>query len=63
MNNTKRTTLGELCTLLSTVSATELILVLEEELGVSESAAIQLVQCLLDSGVVFGTGREMIRTR
>ena len=60
---TDSTTLGELCALLSTVSATEFILILEEEFGVSESAAIQLVQCLLDAGVVFGTERDMITTR
>jgi hypothetical protein len=56
-------TLEQFCTqILPTVSATELILILEEEFGVSESAAIQLVQCLLEAGIVFGTDRDTIRT-
>jgi hypothetical protein len=55
-------TLGEVCALLSTVSAADLLSFLVGGLKLSESEAIQLINCLLDAGVVFGTGREMIRT-
>jgi hypothetical protein len=31
-------------------------------IGVSETVAAQLIQCLIDAGVVFGTERDTIRT-
>jgi hypothetical protein len=57
------TTLEQLCAALPTLTtALGLVEFLVEELGVSESAAFQLIQCLLDAGVVFPTDIDSVRT-
>ena len=57
------TTLEQLCATLPTITtALGLADFLVVALGVSESAAFQLVQCLLDAGIVFPTDTESVRT-
>ena len=57
------TSLEQLCATLPTITtALGLLDFLVFELGVSESAAIQLIQCLLDAGIVFPTDTESVRT-
>jgi hypothetical protein len=57
------TTLEQLCAALPTLTtALGLVEFLVDELGLSESAAIQLVQCLLDAGIVFPTVIDDVRT-
>jgi hypothetical protein len=52
-------TLEQLCATLPTITtAVGLVDFLVEELGVSDSAALQLIQCLLDAGIVFPSVRE-----
>ena len=51
-------TLADLCALLPETSTVGLQGILVGLLGLSETVAAQLIQCLLDAGVVFGTARE-----
>jgi hypothetical protein len=54
------TTLGQLCGLLPEVRAVDLQLALGR-IGVSASVAAQLIQCLLNAGIVFSTTSSVIR--
>jgi hypothetical protein len=54
------TTLGQLCGLLPEVRAVDLQLALGR-IGVSASVAAQLIQCLLNAGIVFSTTPPVIR--
>jgi hypothetical protein len=57
------TTLEQLCAVLPTLtSEAEFVSFLVEELRLSESAAMQLVQCLKDAGIVFPTDTDSVRT-
>jgi hypothetical protein len=49
--------LEQFCARLSGVSAVELQVLLERLLGLSGTVAAQLIQCLVDAGVQFGTDR------
>jgi hypothetical protein len=57
-------TLEQLCAILPTLTtAVGLIdFLVNSPIGLSESAAIQLVQCLLDAGIVFPTDTDSVRT-
>ena len=50
------TSFTDLCPRLSEISISILQSVLRDIEGVSESTIAQLIQCLLDAGVQFGTG-------
>jgi len=54
--------LGELCAALPTLTSEDGLAGLLVKIGLSESAAAQLIQCLIDAGVQFGTGRDSVRT-
>jgi hypothetical protein len=56
------TTLEQLCATLPTLTTAFGLEDFLHQLGLSESAAIQLVQCLLDAGIVFPIERDTVRT-